>query len=202
MPTVGALNELNAATRATALRMLEAIVERSAWVAERAVDQRPFASDQDVAQSLVDTILTSSFERRVALFRAHPELAGREAAEGRMTEASTSEQGRLGLTSLEPGDAERLTRMNAAHAARFGYPFILALHRVPNLQAVFDIFEGRLTASPVEEHVSTLAEIASVIGARARSAFGASSGAHSVDRPGAAVEGEITVPTSREVTNG
>jgi len=62
--------------------------------------------------------------------------------------------------------------MNSAYAAQFGHPFILALHRVPDLKAVFDIFERRLAASPVEEHVSTLAEIASVIGSRAARAFG------------------------------
>ncbi len=176
MSKIGRLQELNVAPRETALRILEPIVERSAWVAEIAVDQRPFASAQDVARSLVETILTSSFDRRVQIFRAHPELAGREAAEGKMTDASTDEQGRLGLTTLDPDDAARLNRMNATYAARFGHPFILALHRMPDRQTVFDTFARRLTASPLEEHVSTLAEIASVIGNRAERAFGASRG--------------------------
>jgi len=171
MVSIGVLQELNSASRTTALEILEPFVENSSWVAEIVVDQRPFASDQDVVQSLIDTILASGFERRVALFRAHPELAGREAVEGRMTEASTSEQGRLRLTSLAPDEAARLTRMNAAYVARFGHPFILALHRIPDLETVFDVFERRLAASPVEEHVTTLAEIASVIGARAARAF-------------------------------
>jgi OHCU decarboxylase len=155
--------------------MLEPIVERSAWVAEATIDQRPFSSDEDVARRLVDTILRSSFERRVSLFRAHPELAGREASEGTMTQASTSEQGRLGLNSLCPLDAERLTGLNAEYVARFGHPFILALHRVSDLPTVFDIFQRRLSASPIEEHVSALSEIASVIAARSRLAFGVSS---------------------------
>lgn len=175
MVAVGGLQELNAAPRDTALNLLEPVVERSVWVAERSVDFRPFASDQDVAQRLVDTILEAGFERRLSLFRAHPELAGCEAAAGTMTEASTSEQSRLGLTSLDAEAAARLTQMNAAYKARFGYPFILALHRVPDLETVFDIFARRLSASPVEEHVSTLAEIASVISARAARAFGATS---------------------------
>lgn len=156
--------------------MLEPILERSAWVADRAVDLRPFSSADDVAQRLVDTILESGFEQRVALFRAHPELAGSEAAVGSMTEASTSEQSRLGLTSLEGKEAARLSSLNAAYVERFGHPFILALHRVPDLETVFDVFEQRLAASPVEEHVSTLAEIASVITARAARAFGRGSG--------------------------
>jgi len=183
------LRELNEAPREAALQLLEPVIERSAWVADRTIDLRPFASDQDVAQRLVDTILGSSFDERVAIFRAHPELAGREAVEGTMTDASTNEQGRLGLTSLRADQAARLTAMNGAYAARFGHPFILALHRVPDLKTVFDIFERRLAASPVEEHVSTLAEIASVIACRAGRAFGPPSKESSSELPTEAADG-------------
>lgn len=189
MASVGRLQDLNTAPRQTALDLLEPIVERTAWVAEQVVDSRPFSSDQDVAQQLVDTILKAGFERRLALFRAHPELAGREAAAGTMTEASTGEQSRLGLTSLCPEAAARLARMNAAYADRFGHPFILALHRVPDLETMFDIFERRLGASPVEEHVSTLAEIASVIGARTAHAFGTTSETVATSYPVEATDG-------------
>ncbi len=201
MSTAGSLQELNVAPRETALRMLERIVERSSWVAEIVVDQRPFSSDQDVAKRLVETILSSGFDRQVQLFRAHPELAGREAAEGTMTEASTGEQGRLGLTALGPEEAARLNRMNAAYAARFGHPFILALHRMPDLQAVFDTYERRLTAPPVEEHVSTLAEIASVIVNRAGRAFGAQSGKGPVNPQAAAADADHSRAETSEARN-
>ena len=161
-----ALELLNNAPVATALGVLEPLVERSAWVAEKAVAYRPFASFQDVAQNLVNAILEADFETRVALFQAHPELAGEEAHHGTMTEASTSEQGRLGLMSLSAQDNDRLATLNARYSARFGHPYIVALHRVPDLKTLFDTFERRLQSSAVEEHVSTLAEIASVIYAR------------------------------------
>ncbi len=175
MATVESLQRLNNATRNGAIRLLEPLVERAPWVAEQTVDYRPFRSDQDVAQHLVDTILEAGFEKRIALFHGHPELAGREAIAGTMTDASTSEQARLGLVSLAPDAAARLSQLNAAYSNRFGYPFILALHRIPDLETLFEIFERRMAASRVEEHVSTLAEIASVIGARATRAFGSPS---------------------------
>ena len=175
MAMVRALCELNDAPRSVALGMLEPVLENSAWVADRTVDFRPFASAEEIAQRLVDTILECGFDQRVAVFRGHPELAGSEAAAGSMTKASTSEQSRLGLTGLNGRDAARLASMNAEYAERFGHPFILALHRIPDLDTVFDMFERRLAASPVEEHVSTLAEIASVITARAVRAFGPAS---------------------------
>lgn len=169
-----ALDILNQGRRDAALALLAPLVERSAWVAEDTLDARPFADDEAVAQALVETILHAGTDRRLALFRAHPELAGREALTGEMTAESQGEQGRLGLMSLDRPDAQRLTRLNAAYRARFGHPFIIALHRVPDLETLFTRFERRSAATPLEEHVSTLAEIASVIRARAATAFGPS----------------------------
>lgn len=167
-----ALEVLNSASRQTAIAMLTPLVELSGWVGEATVDARPFASDSALAEALVETILKAGPERRVAMFRVHPELAGREALTGNMTVASQSEQSRLGLLSLAADDLARLSRLNAAYRVRFGYPFIIALHRIEDLQSLFETFEQRLGATAVEEHTTTLAEIASVICARAARAFG------------------------------
>ncbi|SFJ67273.1 2-oxo-4-hydroxy-4-carboxy-5-ureidoimidazoline decarboxylase [Celeribacter neptunius] len=169
------LTEMNAAPRDAALRMIAPMAERSDWVAEAVVDQRPFADDMTLALALVEALLAAPAPRRTAMFRAHPELAGREAIEGSMTEASTGEQGRLGLLSLDPRSHARLSRLNATYRSRFGYPFIIALHRVPDLDTLFARFEARLHADPVEEHVTTLAEIASVIRARTIQVFASNS---------------------------
>ena len=167
-----ALEVLNSASRQTAIAMLTPLVELSGWVGEATVDARPFASDAALAEALVETILKAGLERRVAMFKVHPELAGREALTGNMTVASQSEQGRLGLLNLAAADLARLSRLNAAYRVRFGYPFIIALHRIEDLQSLFATFEQRLGATTVEEHTTTLAEIASVICARAAKAFG------------------------------
>lgn len=152
--------------------MIAPLVERSDWVAELAVDGRPFASDEDLAEALVEQIIAAPPLRRLALFRAHPALAGREAAAGSMTEESTGEQARLGLLALRRDEAARLAALNAHYESRFGHPFIIALHRVPDITTLFARFESRLSATPIEEHTTTLAEIASVIRSRTRRAFG------------------------------
>jgi OHCU decarboxylase len=169
-----ALHTLNTARTETALALLSPLVERSPWVARDTLKARPFGTDEAVAAALVETILTAGPTRRLDLFRAHPELAGREALAGEMTTESIGEQGRLGLMSLDASDARRLTELNASYRARFGHPFIIALHRVPDLPFLFDTFERRSRASPLEEHISTLAEIASVIRTRAANVFGPS----------------------------
>jgi OHCU decarboxylase len=166
------LETLNQADRDAALAMMAPLVECSPWVAEAALDARPFASAEALAEALVEVILAAGPSRRRALFLAHPALAGTEAREGRMTEDSTDEQGRLGLTRLTGTEARRLEALNTAYRARFGFPFILALHRVPDRATLFEIFERRLRATPLEEHTATIAEIASVIRARAARAYG------------------------------
>lgn len=167
-----AINMLNTASREQALAALAPVVERSHWVAEAVIDQRPFDSDAVIAEALVEVILSASPAQRLALFNAHPELSGVEAAKGSMTAESTLEQSRLGLTNLRHDEAERLRALNAAYRVRFGHPFIIALHRVPDRATLFASFERRLNASQLEEHTTTLAEIASVIRSRCRNAFG------------------------------
>lgn len=169
MPTT--LHTLNTAPPAEALDLLAPLVELSPWVASAVIDQRPFASLEDLASALVEVILHSEKDRRVSLFQAHGELAGTEAASGEMTAHSKTEQGRLGLTSLSGAEAEALARLNAQYGARFGHPFIIALHRVPDRATLFQRFESRLSASRLEEHVTTLAEITSVIVSRAGRSF-------------------------------
>lgn len=166
------IDTLNTAPRDAAIWAMAPLVERSAWVAELTVDQRPFADHQALAAALVQTIIVAGPERQRSMFNAHPELAGREAVENRMTEASVSEQQRLGLLSLSAADARRLARLNASYRERFGHPFIIALHGVPDLPSLFEAFARRLAATPAEEHAATLAEIGSVVHSRAASAFG------------------------------
>jgi 2-oxo-4-hydroxy-4-carboxy-5-ureidoimidazoline decarboxylase len=168
------IDRLNAATRDEAIDLLEPLVERSRWVAELTVDERPFADHADLANALIETVLNAGTARQLDLFGVHPELAGREASENSMTIASTSEQGRLGLLSLTNADARRLARLNTAYRERFGYPFIIALHRIADLRALFEAFERRISGSPQEEPAATLAEIASVIRSRSAQAFGPS----------------------------
>lgn len=167
-----AINTLNMAQREQAIAALTPLVERSPWVAEIAVDTRPFAAHSDIAEALVEVILKAAPERRFALFNAHPELAATLPAKGQMTAESMSEQQRLGLTDLPQTEAQSLETLNSAYRASFGHPFIIALHRVADRKTLFQTFRQRLNATRLEEHMTTLAEIASVIASRSRNVFG------------------------------
>ena len=64
---------------------------------------------------------------KLALIRAHPELAGRAALKGELTAASIGEQKGAGLSACTQDQLERLQSLNSAYRSRFGFPFVLAV---------------------------------------------------------------------------
>ena len=170
MTTVSALERLNKADAAEAAQILLPMIERAPMVAKQVAARRPFANAQTLAQAVLDQINALTTEAKLDLFRAHPELA--PSAPSEMTEASQVEQGRLGLVEPDAALRQRFYDLNAKYQARFGFPFILALHRMPDVQEVLAVFEARLKQSPEEEIAQACAEIASVSAARIAKAFG------------------------------
>ena len=157
------LAALNEAPKSEFMRVLGDIVEHSPWVAERAFRRRPFLSLDDLHTRLMDCIRESSDAEKIELFNRHPELAGREALAGEMTESSTSEQSRLGLARLQPSQNERLSRLNRDHRARFGFPFITALRLHRDLDSVMREGETSLNNGLEAEVDRTLKQISAIV---------------------------------------
>lgn len=166
------LETLNKMDTGRASEILSGLVENADWLSARAMGRAPFATAEAVADALAEAICGASPAEQIALLRGHPELAGAEAATGTMGEASTAEQSRLGLLALSAAERQHLVRLNAAYRETFGWPFILALHRVADLRAVFDAVEHRLRNAPDAERAVALAEVASVTRARVMKRFG------------------------------
>jgi 2-oxo-4-hydroxy-4-carboxy-5-ureidoimidazoline decarboxylase len=97
--------------------------------AERSLARRPFASADALHAAMVDVVRGASRDEQIALLRAHPELAGREAQTNALTPESTGEQAKAGLNALTKDEMARITALNSAHATKFGFPFIIAARR-------------------------------------------------------------------------
>jgi N-carbamoyl-L-amino-acid hydrolase len=121
------LDELNAASPALLGVLLKGVYEESPWVADWAEPRRPFASLAQLKRVLVEVVGGASRERKLALLRAHPELAGQTMAAKTLTAESSHEQGKVGLTHCSTVELATLQRLNAAYADKFGFPFILAV---------------------------------------------------------------------------
>jgi 2-oxo-4-hydroxy-4-carboxy-5-ureidoimidazoline decarboxylase len=137
------------------------LFEHSPWVAEAVADDAPFAGDDALHAAMVAAVDEAPRERQLALIRAHPDLAGRAAIAGELTEDSAREQASAGLDRLTPQEYETFTRANAAYAERFGFPFVICV-REHDKASIIAAARERLDHDPDEEVRVALAEIAKI----------------------------------------
>jgi len=170
------LAELNAAPAAQALAWLDGLYEHSPWIAERALEARPFASLAQFEHVLMCVVRDAGRDAQHALVRAHPELAGKAAVAGTLTAESTNEQSKAGLGACSAEQFERLTQLNAAYNAKFGFPFILAVRgpRGTGLtrEQIIDTFARRLEGHPDFELAECLRNIHRIAQIRINDKFG------------------------------
>lgn len=121
------LDELNRGTRADFTAALGGIFEHSPWIADGAFAARPFRDIDALHGAMCAVLAASDDDAKLALIRAHPQLAGKAAIRGELTAASTTEQRGAGLDQCSPDEFADITRLNADYDARFGFPFILAV---------------------------------------------------------------------------
>ena len=108
-----------------------------------------------------EAVRNAGADAQLALVRAHPELAGRAAADGELTAESTREQASAGLNRLSAADLDRLTALNAAYGERFGFPMVICV-REHTVGSILAWGEHRLERSPEEELQTALLEIAKI----------------------------------------
>jgi OHCU decarboxylase len=106
------------------------VYEHSPWIAE-AAHARGLTPAEDTPEGLATALAAvlgeADSDSKLALIRAHPDLAGRAAIVGDLTQASRSEQAGAGLDRCTREEFHRFHEMNDAYKAKFGFPFILAV---------------------------------------------------------------------------
>ncbi len=100
----------------------------------------------------------TSDEAKMALIKAHPDLAGKLAQAKMLTADSTREQASAGLDKLTPEQKAKFTEMNDAYVARFGFPFIIAV-KGRSTQEILDAFTTRLASDKTTEFATALQQI-------------------------------------------
>ncbi|NEU12837.1 2-oxo-4-hydroxy-4-carboxy-5-ureidoimidazoline decarboxylase [Methylobacterium sp. BTF04] len=155
MPSLAALNE---ASRPDFVAALGGVFEHAPWVAERAVEARPFATVAALAEAMRAAVEAASDADRHALLANHPELAGRAARDGAIALDSIAEQAAAGLDRLSEAEYARFEALNAAYRDRFGLPFILCVKR-HGRASLLSTFEARLASDPATERATALAEV-------------------------------------------
>lgn len=157
------LTDLNSCDAAAFVDTLRGIYEHSPWIPERALAARPFASVAALKYALQTAVTKASVDEQLGLIRAHPELAGKAAIAGELTQESTKEQARSGLNLCSAEEYATLHKLNADYNARFGFPFILAVKGPDGngltRSAIIETFTRRLKNQRADEMAESLRQI-------------------------------------------
>ncbi|MDQ1813540.1 allantoate amidohydrolase [Massilia sp. CCM 9210] len=157
------LTDLNSCDAAAFVDTLRGIYEHSPWIPERALSARPFATVTALKYALQTAVTKASVDEQLGLIRAHPELAGKAAIAGELTQESTNEQAKSGLNLCSAEEYATLHKLNADYNARFGFPFILAVKGPDGngltRRAIIDTFTRRLKNQRPDEMAECLRQI-------------------------------------------
>jgi OHCU decarboxylase len=137
------------------------IFEESAWVAEDAfaLELGPaHDSAEGVHNALCRAFRAASHEKRLAVLCAHPDLAGKLAQQGELTQSSTQEQASAGLDNLSAQEVSHFTKMNSAYTEKFGHPFIIAVKGL-NKQEILKAFQARIENNPDAEFAEACRQV-------------------------------------------
>src|SRR6204780_3893679 len=97
-------------------------------------------------------------EFRVALIKAHPDLADKTQRIAGLTAESSAEQDSVGLDRLSNAEYEAFERVNDAYRAKFGFPYIVCVRRHTKDSILRD-FERRLQNNGNTEMQKSIEEI-------------------------------------------
>jgi 2-oxo-4-hydroxy-4-carboxy-5-ureidoimidazoline decarboxylase len=132
--------------------------ELAPWVAESAAARRPFQTVTTLHEAMMGAVRAAPRERQVEFLRGHPDLAGKAARAGAMTDDSKREQASVGLDSLSEEEFARFHRLNDAYKEKFGFPFIVCVRRHTQ-ESILAQFERRVGHDPATEFAAALQEV-------------------------------------------
>lgn len=143
------------------LNSFGSVYEHSAWIAE-AVYAGGLSPAEDtpegMAAAMGRALAEAGEDRKLALIRAHPDLAGRAAIAGDLTEASRVEQAGAGLDCCTAQEYRRFQELNRAYKEKFGFPFIIAVAGKTRAE-ILAAFEARVENDRDTEFAAALGEI-------------------------------------------
>ena len=150
------------------------VFEHSAWVAEgaHALVSKGDDTAAGVHQALVKVFRLANEEQRLGVLMAHPDLAGKLAAAGRLTAESTAEQAGAGLDMLTDDERAAFVKLNQAYKSKFGFPFIIAV-KDHSKASILDAFHRRIGHDRATEFAEACRQVERIAELRLQETFGA-----------------------------
>jgi len=159
------LSDLNACSKDDFVASLANIFEYSPWIAEQAASMRPFAGVKQLFDAMRATVDRAPSELRLALIKAHPDLADKTQRAAGLTAESSAEQNSAGLDRLSDAEYVAFERVNNAYRSKFGFPYIVCVRRHTRDSILHD-FEHRLLNDAKTETQKSIEEICRIAALR------------------------------------
>jgi OHCU decarboxylase len=145
--------------RAEFISRFGGIYEHSPWVAEECFAGAAGAKSSGQLEKIFAACVDGAdAERKLALIRAHPDLAGKAAIAGELTEESSAEQASAGIDQCSAEEYQRFQELNRQYKEKFGFPFVMAV-RDSDRQEILATFECRLANDRQTEFDTAISEI-------------------------------------------
>jgi 2-oxo-4-hydroxy-4-carboxy-5-ureidoimidazoline decarboxylase len=159
------LDELNRMEQSAFVAALGEVFEHTPWVAEAVQGARPFASLNALYEAMTAAVRNAGNARQMTLIKGHPDLAGKAAREGTITDDSKLEQSSAGLDQLSVDEFAAFHRLNDAYHTKFNIPFIVSVRR-HGKESILRQFEKRLRNDATAERDAALNEIFRIVALR------------------------------------
>jgi 2-oxo-4-hydroxy-4-carboxy-5-ureidoimidazoline decarboxylase len=159
------LSDLNACSSDDFVAALANIFEYSPWIAEHAASLRPFAGASQLFNAMKAAVDRAPPELRLALIKAHPDLADKTQRATGLTAESSAEQNGAGLDRLSDAEYVAFERVNNAYRTKFGFPYIVCVRRHTRDSILRD-FERRLPNDAKTEMRASIEEICRIAALR------------------------------------
>jgi OHCU decarboxylase len=139
--------------RATFISVFGDLYEHSSWIAASVWDQG-LSQSADHADGLLrrmkQVVEEAGSGPQRALLRAHPDLAGRVARAGGLTDASHNEQAGAGLDQCSEAEFDAFQELNKRYTKKFAFPFIMAV-KGNQRATILEAFRRRVENEPDTE---------------------------------------------------
>ena len=159
------LSDLNRCSKDDFVVALSNIFEYSPWIAEQVASARPFVGVKQLFDAMKAAVDHASAELRLALIKAHPDLANKTQRAAGLTAESDAEQNSVGLDRLSDAEYAAFERVNNAYRSKFGFPYIVCVRRHTK-ESILRDFERRLPNDAEAETKTSIAEICRIAALR------------------------------------
>ncbi len=159
------LSELNGCSKDDFVAALANIFEYSPWIAEHAAAGRPFAGINQLFAAMKAAVDRAPVELRLALIKAHPDLANKTQRAAGLTAESDAEQNSVGLDRLSDAEYDAFERVNNAYRSKFGFPYVVCVRRHTKDSILRD-FAQRLPNDAATETQKSVEEICRIAALR------------------------------------